>query len=108
MGDDFTSDDAGNISVGSKAFIMSLCDKLGIKKNICSAKDVKISLSETDKEAMIIAINSASKRRNGVISLNRDYAEVHVVYGNCEAEVNRRELKFTLEADKSAVLRLQV
>ena len=87
---------------------MSLCDKLGIKKNICSAKDVKISLSETDTEAMIIAINSASGRRSGVISLNRDYAEAEVVYGNCEVQVNGSELKFTLEADKSAVLRLKV
>ena len=106
VGDDFSSEDAANISTGSKRFVMNLCDKLAISKNLCSAKDVKVSLIETENSAIIIAINSSSDKRSGVISLNKEYKTVEVVYGQGEAEIQGQELKFALEANKSCVFRL--
>ena len=85
---------------------MNLCSKLGVKENLCSAKDVKVSLVETENSAIIIAINSSSQKRNGAISLNKEYENVQVVYGQGEAEIQGKELRFELEANKSAVLRL--
>jgi hypothetical protein len=106
VGDDFSSEDAANISTGSKKFVMNLCDKLAVSKNRCSAKDVKVSVIETENSAIIIAINSSSEKRAGSISLNKEYASAKVVYGQGEAEIQGKELRFELEANKSAVLRL--
>jgi hypothetical protein len=85
---------------------MNLCDKLAVSKNRCSAKDVKVSVIETENSAIIIAINSSSEKRAGSISLNKEYETVQVVYGQGEAEIQGKELRFELEANKSAVLRL--
>ena len=105
IGDDFSSDDAGNISSGSKNFIMSYCDKLGVAKNICTAKDVKISLLETENSALIIAINSSSEKRTGKVALKKDYASLHVAFGQADVEMQGNDFVFTLEPNKSAVIR---
>jgi len=107
ISDDFSSEDAGNTSAGTKAFVMRLCEKLGIKGNLCSAKDVKVSVSETEDAGMIIAINSASEKREGVITLEREYADVKVVYGQCQVAVSGRKVQLVLNGDKSAVLKLE-
>jgi len=40
------------------------------------------------------------------LSLNKEYKTVQVVYGQGNAEIQEQELRFELEANKSAVLRL--
>ena len=84
---------------------MDYCDKLGINKNICTAKDVKISLLETEESALIIAINSSPEKRTGTVALNKEYSALHVAFGQAEAEIQGKELLLTLEPNKSAVLR---
>jgi len=106
IGDDFSSEDKANISTGSKKFVMNLCSKLGVKENLCSAKDVKVSLVEAENSAIIIAINSSDKKRVGNIALNKKYETVQVVYGQGEAKIQGQGLRFELEANKSAVFRL--
>ena len=107
VGDDFTSSDSGNAGSGINEFILEHCYQLGVAKNICSAKDVKVSVTETEEECIMILINSASEAREGIITLGRVYNELQVVYGNGNANVKGSEIHFTLQADESTVLRLR-
>ena len=107
VGDDFTSSDSGNTSSGINTFVLELCYRLGVEKNICSAKDVKVSVTETEEKCIMIMINSASETREGIVTLGRGYKELQVVYGNGNANVKGSEVHFTLQADESTVLRLR-
>lgn len=107
VGDDFTSSDSSNVSRGVNEFVLQLCYRLGVEKNNCSAKNLKYSVAETEKECMMILINSASEDRTGTIFLEKPYQELQVVYGTAEAVVEGKEVRFTLPADKSAVFRLK-
>ncbi|MBO5275017.1 MAG: beta-galactosidase [Clostridia bacterium] len=106
LGDDFKSSDTGNTSGASKAIVMKLCRSLGVDENRCSVPDVKVSVLTTDKECMLILINSASADREGLIRLEEAYVETKTVYGRCDATVCGSTLRFTLKANESAVLRL--
>ncbi len=106
IGDDFSSSDSGNTSAGAKALILQLCNQLGIENNICSSKDVKVSVTETDTDCLIIMINSAPENRKGTIRLNRTYDTLKVVYGECKTSVSNDKVSFVLHADHSTVLRL--
>ncbi len=106
LGDDFKSSDTGNTSGASKAIVMKLCRSLGVDENRCSVPDVKVSVLTTDKECMLILINSASADREGLIRLEEAYVETKTVYGRCDATVCGSTLCFTLKANESAVLRL--
>lgn len=107
IGDDFSSSDNSNTSKDAKEFVLDLCYKLGVEKNICSAKDVKVSVSETDTECIIIMINSSSEDKKGTVKLDKKYTDVKVVYGNSNASLENNTVHFTLKADESAVLRLK-
>lgn len=85
-----------------------MCDKLGVEKNICSAKDVKVSVTEAETDCIIIMINSSAEDREGTVQLNKGYTELKVVYGQSDAAVKNNEVQFTLKADESAVLRLKI
>ena len=107
VGDDFTSSDSGNAGSGVNTFVLGLAKKLGVAGNICSVKDVKVSVTNTEKACMIILINSASEMREGMVEVEQVYSKVQVVYGNGKASVNGNKVQFTLAADESAVLRLE-
>lgn len=107
IGDDFSSSDSGNTNSNSKKLVLDLCYSLGVEKNICSAEDVKVSVSETDTECIIIMINSSSQDKKGTIKLDKKYTDIKVVYGNSDASTENNNVHFTLKADESAVLRLK-
>ena len=90
---------------------MKLCTQAGIRPNICSAEGVKVSYLKTDAEQYsadaLILINSSKKAAKGSIHLDRSYIECMLILGNPIAQLKDSVLEFTLNADESAVIRLQ-
>ena len=106
ISDDVKNTDKSNVASFAKDYIMSIYDSLSLDKNFCSAKDVKVSLIETDKECLAILINNASEEKNGTIELNKIYKNVKCVYGHSNCFIKNNTIEFTLGKDKSAILKL--
>ena len=107
VGDDFKSDDRSNKNTMPKNFVLGLCYGLGIAKNLCTAADVKVSVTETENECMLILINSASEDKVGAIRLEKAYGSVETVYGNGFAQLKGTDVQFSLKADESTVFYLR-
>ena len=107
VADDYTSTDEVNTCTFARDFILSLCKGLGIKGNICTAKDVKVSLISTKDESLMIMINSAHENRSGEVVLDNSYCNFSVVLGNCDASIADGKFTFKINADESAVIRFK-
>ena len=111
ISDDIISNDSTNSSIDAKNIVMKLCTQAGIRPNICSAEGVKVSYLKTDAEQYsadaLILINSSKKAAKGSIHLDRSYIECMLILGNPIAQLKDSVLEFTLNADESAVIRLQ-
>jgi len=106
ISDDILNSDKSNISSVGKDFVLDICKEIGIEGNICSVRDVKVSVIETDKEGIIILINSGENNAEGTIILDNTYKNVSCVYESCDCSIINNGVKFTIEGDKSAVLKL--
>lgn len=109
VSDDISSLDSGNDSAVAKEIVTRLLAENGVRKNPCTAPGVKVSLMETgdacDSDAVIL-INSLPGESEGVLELPRVYAAASVVYGKAEARPDGQSLRFRLEPDQSAIIRL--
>ena len=87
---------------------MRLCEELGVGKNTCSAEGVKVSYVRTEEDAdMLILINSEGRKTIGTVATGRAYSSARTVYGNAAVTPGESEIRFTLEADESAIVRLE-
>ena len=108
VGDDFTSQDQGNSSLGAKEIVMKLCRECGVPQNPCTAEGVKVSILKTEGEADgIVLINSLPAPARGVLSLDASYASARTILGSAPCALEKNGLSFTLQGDESAVIRLQ-
>ncbi len=108
VSDDIVSGDRGNNSSAAKDIVMRICEELGIGKNICSAEGVKVSYVRTEEDAdMLILINSEGRKTIGTVAAGRTYSSARTVYGNAAVTPGESEIRFTLEADESAIVRLE-
>lgn len=107
IADDISSEDKANTCKCAKDIVISLCKELGVRQNICSAKDVKVSILNSKGDADIaIIINSAKNDAKGTVLCDCRYSDCKTVYGNAEAVPCDSGFEFTLEADKSAIIKL--
>ena len=106
LGDDFTSSDSANASNGAKDIIMQLCRETGVTPNSCSAQGVKISLLDTDDAALAIVINSESCSRDGEIKLDFPCTSCNVIYGEADVKPTENGISIHIDADKSAMIRI--
>lgn len=109
VSDDLVSTDSANTSKASKAIVLDICKTINIKENPCTAPEVKATYLKTDGNTdsdMIILINSASEARNGSYPLEGQYSECEDIFGNAKCSVENGMVSFTLDANKSAVIKL--
>ena len=108
VGDDFTSSDQGNSSLGAKEIVMALARECGLPQNPCSAEGVRVSILKTEGEADgVVLINSLPVNAGGEIALEIPYASAETVLGDAPAELKGGKLLFALQPNASAVIRLQ-
>ena len=106
LGDDFTSSDSANASNGAKDIIMQLCHEAGVTPNSCNVQGVKVSLLNTENAALAIVINSENHSADGEIKLDFSCKECHVIYGEAEVEPTEKGISIHIDADKSAMIRI--
>ena len=109
ISDDLVSTDAANSSIASKKIVLEICERMGVKKNFCSASDVKASYIKTDDNLdcdIVILINSASCEKVGEIELSRNYTSCTDVYTDAPCRVQQEKLSFSLAPDQSTIIRL--
>jgi len=107
VGDDFAGTDL-LVAGASKKIVQKLCHELHLDKNICSAPDVKVSVIRSGVDMLVILINSAKERRQGIITLPALCECGSTVYGSCDWESTGNRLQFSLDGSHSAVIRLLV
>ena len=107
IADDIVSTDSANSSEGAKKIIMSLCRSALSESNLCSVSGVRVSLIEGENYDMAIIINANKKKVSGTVRSNNRYSECKAVYGNTSASPCPDGFAFTLEADESAIVRLE-
>ena len=107
LGDDFTSSDSANTSNGAKDIIMQLCRESGVTPNSCSASGVKLSILDTKDAALAIVINSENHSSDGEILLDFPCSACHIIYGEADAKPTKNGISIHIDADKSAMIRLE-
>ena len=79
---------------------------VGVKQNICTADDVKVTVVQHEDDVIVILINSADCMRSGSVNVPFECSVIETVYGVCEHNIQKNILEFTLDSCKSAVIRL--
>lgn len=106
ISDDIKNSDEAITYSFAKDFVIDICKNLSIKGNCCSAKDVKVSIIEAYNECIMILINNSPEDKQGTIKTEKNYKNVKPVYNDCICTIDKDEVKFTLGADKSVILKL--
>ncbi|MBR3844012.1 MAG: beta-galactosidase [Clostridia bacterium] len=108
IADDLKSNDQGNSSPVAKDIVLTICKEAGVAGNACTAPDVKYSFLTADAGTAVILINSGNQTVSGSVPLlSQDFKTAVSIYNEAHASLKDGNLCFTLEADQSAVVRLE-
>ncbi|MBQ3084615.1 MAG: beta-galactosidase trimerization domain-containing protein, partial [Clostridia bacterium] len=107
LGDDVSAEEK-QASQAPKGIVFELCKEVGLRPNYCSAKDVKVTILRHQSTLLIILINSAADNRTGSIALPAACSRSQTVYGSCDHSLNAQTLPFSIEGNKSTVIRLEI
>jgi len=109
VSDDLLSDDTVNSSVAAKEIVLKIAYEQGVEKNICDAKDVKVTYikaEEKETNDILILINSVKEDKKGSIKLDKAYTSCEDIYGNTICTLSGDKLEFSIISDESAVVKL--
>lgn len=106
LGDDFADTEKESSST-TKEIVLKLCQMVGVKQNICTADDVKVTVVQHEDDVIVILINSVDCMRSGSVNVPFECSVSETVYGVCEHNIQKNILEFTLDSCKSAVIRLK-
>lgn len=109
VSDDLLSDDTVNSSVAAKEIVLKIAYEHGVEKNICDAKDVKVTYikaEEKETNDILILINSVKEDKKGSIQLDRVYTSCEDIYGNTVCTLSGDKLEFLIPKDESSVIKL--
>lgn len=106
ISDDILSRDTSNSSLSAKDIVLDIAEQAGICGNSCTAPGVKASVLTADAGVLVMLINSTSGTVSGTLPVQIDSGTVSEELGSSNPSLFGGKLCFTLDARKSAVIRI--